>query len=79
MLVGHPARPVVHPVVAPADDYIATIFWMTMVTEVSAFKLKLDPHSLPLAWADLTLCFTVWKSSLNSFYHIAKFSGNHPK
>ena len=48
-----------------------------MIAEVSAFKLKLDAHPLPLASLNLALRLAVRESGLNCLHKVAKFTGNH--
>lgn len=52
---------------------------MTMVAEVAAAKLKLDPHALPSValFVDATLCLTAWEAGLNRFYDQAKLKAHH--
>ena len=52
---------------------------MTVIAEVAALKLKLDPYTLPLPGINLALCFTVRKGSLNSLNEIAQLASDHSK
>ena len=45
----------VGPIVAPADDDVATGKRMSVVAEIPALKFKLEMHALPALRADLAL------------------------
>lgn len=55
------------PIVAPADDDIAAVCTMPVVTEIPTFKFKFDFYTLPSFGSDLAHGFAVGKSRLNGF------------
>ena len=61
----------------PADDDIAALWRMSVVTEVPAFVFELNAHPLPLASFNLALCLAVREPRLNRLYEVAKLAGNH--
>lgn len=69
----------VGPVVAPADNYVATVKRVAVGAEVPALKFKLDVNALPLLRADLALGLAVGKSGLNGFDDVAQFFGDEAK
>ena len=52
---------------------------MSVVSEIPAFKLKLDSNTLPLVGVHLTFCLAIWVPSLNSFNMVPQFTSHHPK
>lgn len=66
----------VGPVVAPADDYVATGIRVAVVAEIAALELKFDVNALPPLRADLALGFAVGESGLNGFDDVAKLFGD---
>ena len=50
----------------PTHDDVAPVCRVTVISEVSALKLKFDAYTLPLALTDLTLGLTIRVSRLNS-------------
>ena len=64
---------------SPADNNIAAVGWMTVLNEVTALKLKLDPYTLPPPGINLALRFTVRKGGLNRFNEIAQLASDHTK
>ncbi len=52
---------------------------MTVIAEVAALELKLDPYTLPLAGLNLALRFAVRKGGLNSLNEIAQLASDHAK
>ncbi len=69
----------VGPIVAPANDNVATGERVTVIAEIPALKFKLDVHALPALRADLALGLAVRKSRLNGFDDVAQFFGNQSK
>ena len=69
----------VGPVVAPADDHVATGKRVAVIAEIPALKFKFDVHALPSLRADLTLGLAVRKSGLHGFDDVAQFFGNQSK
>ena len=67
------------PIVAPADDYVATGGRMAVVAEIAALKFKFDVHALPSLGGDLALGFAVREAGLNGFDDVAEFLGNEAK
>ena len=55
------------PIVAPANQNVATASVMAVLDEVAALELELDPNALPLPWRYLPLGFTVREAYLNRF------------
>lgn len=69
----------VGPIVAPADDNVATGERVTVVAEIPALKFKLDVHALPALRADLALGLAVRESGLDRLDDVAQFFGNQSK
>jgi hypothetical protein len=67
------------PVVPPADDNVAPMRRMAVVSEVPTLKFKLDSHPLPLSSVYLTLCLAIRVPSLNGFNVIPQFTSDHAK
>ena len=65
------------PVVAPADNDVAAAGQMAVAVEILALVFKFDAHALPAVRSDLPQGFTIWKSLLNRFDHVAQFSREH--
>jgi hypothetical protein len=61
----------------PANNHVAAVFAMTVLAKVFAFKLKFDPHWLPLVRSHLALRPTIRESSLNDLNHVAELFGYH--
>src|SRR5262245_19078564 len=69
----------VGPIVAPANDHVATVKRVAVIAEIPALEFKLDVHPLPALRANLTLGFAVRKSRLHGFDDVAQFFGDQPK
>ena len=67
------------PVVPPADNDVATVWRVTVIPEITAPVLELNPDTLPLSCINLSLGFAIWVSRLHGFHEIPKFTGHHPK
>src|SRR3984893_16677761 len=67
------------PVVPPADDNVATIRGMTVVSEVSALEFEFNSNPLPLPRSDLSFGFPIPKPRLNRLDQISQFSRHHSK
>ena len=67
----------VGPIVAPANDQIATVYRMAVAVEIFALKFKFDQHTLPSAWNDLALGLAVGKFLLNCLDHKAEIFCQH--
>ena len=66
----------VGPIVAPADDDVATVESVPVIAEIAALKFKLDVHALPSLRGDLPLGLAVRESGLNGFDDVAQLFGN---
>lgn len=67
----------VGPVVAPADNEVATVKGMAVVVEILALKLKFDRHPLPSAGDDLSPGLAIGKFLLNCLDHEAEIFCQH--
>ena len=67
------------PIVAPADNYVATGGRVAVVAEIPAFKFKFDVHALPSFGTDLALGLAVGESLLNGFDQEAQVFREHAK
>src|SRR5574341_702307 len=65
------------PVVMPANNHVAAVFAMTVLTKIFALKLKFDPHWLPLVRSHLALRLTIRESGLNDLNHVPELFGYH--
>ena len=65
------------PVMAPADDYVATGERMAVVAEIAALKFKFEVHALPALGRDLPsrsfMCFS--SRILGRFPALHQFAG----
>jgi hypothetical protein len=64
------------PVVAPADDDVATGGRVAVVAEIAALKFKFEVDALPALRSDLTLGFAVREAGLHGFDGVAEFFGD---
>ena len=69
----------VGPIVPPANNYVAAVHRMAVVTEIFALKFKFDLHPLPAARSNLPLGFAVRKALLNGFDQEAQIVREHSK
>src|SRR5216684_9384281 len=67
------------PIVAPADNDIATACRMAVVAEIPALKFKLDTHALPSFRSNLPHGLAVGEPRLHRLDQVAEFLGEHPK
>jgi len=58
----------------PAHNYIATIFWVIVI---STLELEFDSDTLPPATFNLALCIAIWKSDLDCLDHISELLRDH--
>ena len=69
----------VGPIVAPANDDVATGKRVAVIAEIPALEFKLDVHALPALRSNLALGFAVRESRLHGFDDVAQFFGDQPK
>ena len=67
------------PIVAPADDEVATMQRMAVIAEIPALKFKFDADALPSFGTNLPLGVAVRKSLLNGFDQKAQLFREHSK
>ena len=67
------------PVMAPANDDVATGKRVSVIAEIPTLKFKLEVHALPALRADLALGFAVREARLNGFDDVAEFFGDQSK
>ena len=65
------------PVVAPANDQVATFGRMAVFAEIPALEFKFDEDVLPFFLSDSPLGFAVGKSRLDVFHDVAEVFGEH--
>jgi hypothetical protein len=59
------------PIVAPADDYIATGGGVAVVAETPALKFKFDEDTLASRRTNPPFCFAIWETVANRFDDVA--------
>jgi hypothetical protein len=67
----------VGPVVAPANDDVATVKRVAVVAEIAALEFKFEVDALPTLRSDLALGFAVREAGLHGFDGVAEFFGDH--
>jgi hypothetical protein len=65
------------PIVTPADNDVAPVRWMAVISKVPVFEFELDSNALPLASIHLTLRLAIRESGLNRFDMVSKLTGDH--
>jgi len=64
----------------PANNHIAPIRGMPVISEIPTIKLKLlYPNTVPSTGCELSLCLAVGKARLNSLDHVSELSRNYSK